>query len=92
MNDDELDFKLKEEVRKAQSMRIACDDVLNGFFEAKTSQLFGAFVEAGVGDPKQLEGIHHACKALQSLQLEVQGIIDSGKLAAIQLENIDNNH
>ena len=92
MNNDELEFKLKDEIRRAEAMRGACNEALDEFFAAKTEQLFAAFVSTEVGDTDALSGIHHACRSIQSLQTEVQGIIDSGKLAAAQLESIDNNH
>jgi len=85
MNED-LRSKLEDEVSKANAMSAAYNQVLGSFFENKQAQLFQAFAAVKSGDVDGLVGIHNASKALMSLELEIQGVIDSGKLAAAQIK------
>ena len=92
MIDPEKEAVLNDQIAKGRNMQAAFDSALRTFFDDKQVQLFRAFMDCKAGDLKTLETIHHASQAMNSLQAEVQGVIDSGKISTVQKEreNLDN--
>ena len=82
--DVETEAVLDDQIAKGEHMQAALNVGLQDFFDNKEIQLFKAFCSCKAGDTKTLEAIHYGVLALQSLQLEVQGVIDSGKISAAQ--------
>ena len=84
-----------EEMADRDAQRAAAIKKLNttflvDFFAAKDEQLWEAFKQCPLGDAEKLGGIHHAAKAMNSLRQEVQNVIDTGKMAQLALEEIEN--
>jgi len=84
--DREKEAILDDQIAKGQNMQAVLNGGLSEFFEAKQIQLFQAFMECSPGDTSTLVSIHHGAKAMHSLRLEVQGVVDSGKISAAQKE------
>ena len=77
---------LDDQIAKGTTMQAALNNGLQSFFDDKEAQLFQAFRNCNAGDTETLATIHYGAKALQSLRTEVQGVIDSGKISAVQKE------
>ena len=82
--------QIENEVNEAVQMRRRKDAWLDDFFAQKQAQLFDQFRRASIGSSESLVNIHSASKALGALQVEVQTVIDTGKLAQEAL-NLDIN-
>ena len=75
---------LDDQIAKGINMQAALNGGLQAFFDDKEAQLFQAFITCTAGDAESLTAIHYGAKALQSLQIDVQGVVDSGKISAAQ--------
>jgi len=85
MNPDK-ETKLKDEIRLADSARHAYNAYLESYFAKERLSIFSSFCSSNT-DRDTLVTIKHAQMALDSLETSVLQDIETGKLAAIMLED-----
>jgi siroheme synthase (precorrin-2 oxidase/ferrochelatase) len=88
--DDYRDARISDELALARQAQLAKTRFLDTFFERKDDELWDAFQDAPIGDTEALEAIHHQCKSLNAMRLEVQAAEDTGKMAAMEKRELDN--
>jgi len=82
--------KLEDEVVRATKVRKLKDAFLDQFFQEKEAQLFEHFKSIPIGASDDLVEIHHQLKSMNALKVAVQSVMDTGKMARIELDDTDN--
>lgn len=79
--------KLQDEMHRGTQAEFAYEHFLKDFFEQKRQILFEAFQNAPYEDVETLKELKRMSTALDALETEINTIIDTGRMAAKQLEN-----
>lgn len=77
---------LNDEVALASSVNKLKIQFLDVFFTNKKKQLFELIQNLPLGSKEQLVDAHHQLKSLNALEVEIQAIVDSGRMAKISLD------
>lgn len=77
---------LETEAAIGDNYQRAWDGIVKPFFDLKTEELYGHFVNCPTTDERQLMLIKMQVNALNSLKDEFTSYINTGKLAKKQLE------
>ena len=77
--------KLEIEIAKGDRYKHLYDEILEDFFEKKQAILFNAFTSVPVTKTEELVAIRMQSTALESLRSEFLTVIESGRLAKLQL-------
>jgi len=84
--------QFEDEVETTRQVLQLKDKFLDNFFEDKERQLFDAFRNCDIGDDTGLQAIHMMTKSLNSLQFEIQTVMNTGKMASMSLAaELDND-
>lgn len=83
---DQLDFEMGQ-ARQAKQLK---NHFLDQFFIDKEQQLFNHIKNLPIGDVDRLVDAHHQLKSLGALRLEIETVVDTGKLAEAGLRELDN--
>ncbi len=83
-------MQLVGEVEKAQVAKDALDKYFGEFFDQKEKILLSAFRTCEIGNKEGLNNIHMLFKALDSLKHDLLVKIETGKMAAFQIEEDSN--
>lgn len=78
--------QLENEVEATREVKQLRSKFLDKFFLDKERQLFEAIKDIPIGDGAALENIHHQLKSLNALQVEIQTVMNTGKMANMSLE------
>ncbi len=82
--------QLDNEMEASRQMQRIKDKFLDKFFADKEAQVFSAIKDLPLGDVDKLNSLHMMIKSLQSLQSEVNSVMNTGKLANLALaEELD---
>jgi len=82
--------QLEVEVDKSHQVKRLKDKFLDKFFADKERQIFDSIKALPLGDEKNLNAMHMMLKSMQSLQSEVNTVMNSGTMASMSLsEGID---
>ncbi|RLA60758.1 MAG: hypothetical protein DRQ89_12330 [Epsilonproteobacteria bacterium] len=87
--DDNERAVLEIESEKGERAKAAWDTFIEPFFVAKTEQLFGTFIALPTTKPEDLMLVKMQANALESLKDELQGHINTGKLASKAIKDED---
>jgi len=80
----------EEEIRQAGEVKKLKNSFLDAFFEEKEQQIFQFIKELPLGSTEDLSEAHHQLKALNALMVQIQSVMDSGKMSQMMLD-ADNN-
>jgi len=86
MDDNQRAF-LEVEASMGNRAQSAFDNFFEPFFEKKTAELFQAFKELSTTKPDELMAVKMMTNSLESLRDEIQGIINTGKLASKEIND-----
>lgn len=81
--------KLENEVDLSRDVRKLKKSFLDEFFRDKEKLLFEHMKNLPLGSVDDLVEIHHQLKSLNALQVEIQSVIDTGKMAQMELDKED---
>lgn len=90
MNDQERTV-LEIESDRGRRAKSAWDTFILPFFNAKTNELFDVFKSLPTSNPESLMAVKMQVNALESLRDELQGHINTGKLATQSLKEEDDD-
>lgn len=82
--------KLEMEITLAEDVRKLKKAFLDEFFRDKEQTLMEHFKNIPIGSVDDLVDVHHQLKSLNALQVEIQSILDTGKMARMTLDNDEN--
>ena len=82
---------LQHEYEKGEQAKQAMEYFIQPFFDSKREQLFDEIQRVKLGDADTLTAIHHQMKSLAALCTDIQTYIDTGKMAAIELNKLRKN-
>ena len=85
MNSDQTRAILNDEVSQGRNVARIKNQFLDEFFQDKEKQIFELIKSLPIGSRDELVDVHHQLKSLNALQVEVQTVMDSAKLAKHQL-------
>ncbi len=75
--------QLAEELYEARVAKRLRNDFLGDFFKDKEKVLYDAFREVPLGNTEALVNLHHQIKSLNALQMEIESVINSGKMSQL---------
>jgi len=82
--EDQVQFETEiEETRRVKQLK---DKFLDSFFKEKEEQIFELFRNIPIGSADDLVNAHHQLKSLNALQIEVQTVMNTGKMAEMSLQ------
>lgn len=80
---------LLEELHEAKAAKRLRDDFLGDFMAGKEAQIFEHIKNLPLGSTDQLIEAHHQLKSLNSLRMEIESVMNTGKLAEAGLQQLD---
>lgn len=80
--------QLQEELHEARVAKRLRNDFLGDFFKDKEKILYDAFKEVPLGNTAALVNLHHQIKSLNALQVEIESVINTGKMAQVAQNKI----
>ena len=84
--------QFEDEAEASRRVERLKKNFLDKFFEDKERQLFDTFRSCEIGDDDDLKAIHMMSKSLNSLQAEIQTVLNTGKMASLSLaQELDND-
>jgi len=83
-----IDAQLAEELYEARVAKRLRNDFLGDFFKDKEKILYEAFKDVPLGNTEALVNLHHQIKSLNSLQMEIESVINTGKMAQVEQNKI----
>jgi len=86
--------QLEDELYEARQAKRLRKDFLGDFFRDKEAQILDLIKELPLGSTDALVNAHHQLKSLNALQMELQTVINTGKMADVEkqqaLDKADN--
>ena len=81
--------QLREEQHEAKVAKRLRNDFLGDFFQTKEAQILTLIKNLPLGAHDQLIEAHHQLKSLNSLQMEINSVINTGKMAEAEITKLD---
>ena len=81
----------ENEVEATREVKQLKSKFLDEFFAGKEQQLFQLLRQIPLGSSDELSNIHHQLMSMNALQVEIQTVMDTGKMAQMSLDQeLDN--
>ena len=78
-----------DEIAAAREVRTLKNGVLDNFFENKDRQFFETFKQIPIGSVDDLVNLHTQVKSLNALRVELQSVLNTGKMAQVKLDELN---
>jgi|GEM_PF-7068132 len=85
----------KEELYKIitignQAKKLLSDELLSGLFYSRKNQACESFVNTNESDDKKRRQLWQQVQGVIAIEQELQGLIESGKIASEELDSLEN--